>query len=122
MKLWFSHTDKPVLEYLRSEVCQDGLITGEGPFATVLDNHQAFGICAIYSEMRRPFKVMLIAMPTDEGMYLIRFKCPEECYQEHESQIQKLLSTISMAPVVRRTEFYAHCLLLFSQDYLSLSL
>ena len=106
MKVWFEKTEKPVREYLRSEVCKDGMVD-ENAFVTRLDNQDAYGISAICSEMRRPFKVMLIALPAEDGLYLLRFKCPEECYAEHQEQIQKLLKTIRLNPVVERTVYYA---------------
>lgn len=96
VKMWLSDTDKSVVDFLRSEVCENGMISDEGIFVMDLDDHVAYGICANCSEMRRPQKMMLIAMPSDEGLYLIRFKCPEECYSEHKEKIQKLLSTITL--------------------------
>lgn len=106
MRVWYQKSEKSVKNYLRSEICKDGLVD-EKPFECRLDNQDAYGICAICSEMRRPFKVMLIALPTEDGMYLLRFKCPEECYTEHQKQIQKLLDSIRLNPVVERTVFYA---------------
>jgi hypothetical protein len=106
MKMWFVKTEKPVIEYLRSEVCKEGMVD-DRPFITDIDEQVAYGIGAICSEMRRPFKVMLIAMPTEDGLYLFKFKCPEECYAEHQKQIQELLETISFGPVVERTVYYA---------------
>ncbi len=107
VKMWYSTTDAPVLDYLRSEVCKEGRITGEGPFSLIIDDQQAYGICSLCSEMRKPFQVMLIALPSDHGIYLIRFKCPEECYTEHTKQIEEFLGSISMGMVVERSVFYA---------------
>lgn len=106
MKVWFAETEKSVIDYLRTEVCKEGKVDDK-PFVTDLDEQIAYGICAICSEMRRPFKVMLIAMPTEDGLYLFKFKCPEECYAEHQKQIQELLESISFGPVVERTVYYA---------------
>lgn len=106
MKLWFEKTESSIVEFLRNKVCKEGMVDEE-TFVTRLDNQEAYGICAICSKMRRPYKVMLIAIPEEDGIYLLRFRCPEECYMEHHEQIQNLLKTVTFNPVVERTVYYA---------------
>lgn len=107
VKMWHSATETPVLDFLQSEVCKEGIISSDGPYPVVIDKREAYAICSHCSEMRKPYKVMLIALPTDDGFYLFRFKCPEECYTEHKKQIEEFLGTISLDMVVERSVFYA---------------
>lgn len=107
VRMWYSVTEIPVLEYLRSTICKEGRVSPDGPFSLVIDNREAYGISANCTEMRKPFQVMLIALPTADGMYLLRIKCPEDCYTEHKKQIDELLGSISLGMVVERSLFYA---------------
>lgn len=106
MKVWYENTNKSVDEFLRKEICMNGMVDEE-LFATMMDKQHAYGICAVCSEMRRPYKVMLLAIPADNGFYCFRFRCPEECFPEHKAQIQKLLKTVTFSPVVEREVYYA---------------
>jgi len=107
VKVCYSDSKMPVRKYLKREVCNEGMISCDKVLTTEVDDQTAYTICSVCSEMRRPVMVMLIAIPSESGMYLIRFKCPEECFSEHKKQMSQLLRSITLGQVVERTVYYA---------------
>ncbi len=94
LRMWFERTGKSAQEYLDELTDREGLSRVAEPFATKVDQHDAVGVIACCSEMRRPVKVLLIAVKNSEGFYTLRFKCPDECFRDHRYQMQQLISSI----------------------------
>lgn len=94
LKMWYERTSQSVLECLAELMNREGLSTSCEPFPALVDHHDAMGVIAGCSEMRRPVKVLLFAVKNNDGFYVLRFKCPDECFTEHLHQMQQLISSI----------------------------
>lgn len=107
LRMWFEPTGMSVQEYLEALIDREGLSLAADPFTTKVDQHDAMGVIASCSEMRRPVKVLLIAVKNSEGFYTLRFKCPDDCFRDHRYQMQQLISSIIIRNNKESCIFYA---------------
>ncbi len=94
LKMWYESTGMSARDYLAELMDREGLVAAIEPFTTLVDHHIATGVIAGCSEMRRPVKVLLFAVQNSNGFYVLRFKCPDECFPEHRYQMQELISSV----------------------------
>lgn len=107
LKMYYEQTDLPAGTFLNEVLEREGLNGIVAPFTTLIDQHDATGVIAGCTEMRRPVKVLLIAVRNSDGFYVMRFKCPDECFREHKHQMQELLGSIIIRNNRESYIFYA---------------
>lgn len=107
LRMSYERTDLHASAFLNEVMRREGLNCSVDPFTTLIDQHDATGVIAGCSEMRRPVKVLLIAVRNSEGFYLLQFKCPDECFREHKHQMQELLGSIIIRNNKESYIFYA---------------
>lgn len=90
----FERSAQSARECITSLMNREGLTPTSEPFPSLVDQHDAIGVIAVCSEMRRPVKVLLFAVKNSDGFYVFRFKCPNESFMEHLCQMQQIISTI----------------------------
>lgn len=107
LRMWFEPTGMSAQEYLEALIDREGLSLAADPFTTTVDRHDAMGVIASCSEMRRPVKVLVIAVKNSEGFYTLRFKCPDDCFSDHRYQMQQLISSITIRNNKESCIYYA---------------
>lgn len=103
VKMWFKESKLSPSAYLTSLLREEGLSHFEGPFELVVDNRKSIGLIGLCNEMHRPVKILLLAVNCENGYYVVRFKCPDECFPEHQKQMEKIISSVRL---IDRTESY----------------
>jgi len=94
--MWREKSAKSPTYFLEEMIKQQSLASDENPFELLVDGKLALAAIGNCNEMRRPKKVLLIAVPTIEGYYMIRFKCPAECFREHRRMMSELVNAIRL--------------------------
>ena len=102
LKMWYEPTMNSAESCLSEILGNEGLNCSTESFSTTVDQHPATAVIAGCTEMRRPVKVLLIAVKNNEGFYILRFKCPDECFRDHRKQMNELIKTIMIRPVEER--------------------
>jgi hypothetical protein len=108
LKMWYERSELSARECLAELMDREGLSTNADPFPALVDQHDAMGVVAGCSEMRRPVKVLLFAVKNSDGFYVFRFKCPDECFTEHLNQMQQLISSITISNNKESYIYYAN--------------
>jgi hypothetical protein len=107
VKMYFKESDLSASEYLKGLLREEGLSHLEGPFELVVDNRKSSGLIGLCNEMHRPVRILLLAINYDNGFYVVRFKCPDECFPEHQKQMDKLISSVRLMDEAGSYLFYA---------------
>lgn len=107
LKMYYEQSDLTEGAFLNDVLQKEGLNGSAEPFTTLIDQHDATGVIAGCTEMRHPVKVLLIAVKNSDGYYVLRFKCPDECFREHKHQMQQLLGSIIIRNNRESYIFYA---------------
>lgn len=81
---------------LKKYLCRNGISISSDAFETSVAGRKAFGIQAASIEMRTPKRMLYIAIPLKDSTYLVCFKCPEDCYPDHDSTLKELLNSIKI--------------------------
>jgi hypothetical protein len=108
LTMWYEHSDLTARDCLAELMDREGLSANAAPFPTLVDQHDAVGVIAGCSEMRRPVKVLLFAVKNSDGYYVLRFKCPDECFTEHLNQMQQLIGSITIRNNKESYIYYAN--------------
>ena len=73
-----------------------GLICQKGPYDTVLNNKKALIMRGMCLQGKEPFRRLVVGIPDHEGLYLIEFCCPEDCYVNHQSQLNTIMGSLKV--------------------------
>lgn len=93
--------------FLSEMLLKEGFSHEDDPFEVIVDGRTAHAVMGQCCEMRRPVKVLLIAIESNEGYYLVRFKCPAECFREHRKMMSELISSIRLVNTAAPFQLYA---------------
>ncbi len=107
VKMWFMQTKIKAQDVLQTLFREEGLATSGEPFNLMVDNREAEGLVGLCNEMHHPVKILLLAIKGPEGFYIIRFKCPDVCYGEHQKQLDKLISAVKLVNKSESHLFFA---------------
>lgn len=107
VKMWSEITELNASDYLNKLLLKEGLAALDAPFKVVVDNREAEAVVGLCNEMHRPVRVLLLAIHHDDGFYVVRFKCPEECYREHQSHMEQLISSVKLIKKPESHLYYA---------------
>ena len=94
ISLWYSPTSSAPIEYLMQYADEQGLICTGDPVDTVLNNYNAGCFKAACVSGKVPVRLYLAAIQGDSGLYMIQIKCPEDCFSQHQDQLNQVLSSL----------------------------
>ena len=94
VRLWADQTKLGAVQYLEKQFNSEGVSVFKGPFEIEINNYRATAIIGSCAERLTPRKVMLMAVEKTDGFWIIQFKCPEECFREHELQLKELINAV----------------------------
>jgi hypothetical protein len=107
VKMWFKESSLSASDYLKAKMHSEGLSAIEGPFVLSVDNQKSAAVIGLCNEMHRPVKIVLLAIESDNGFFVVRFKCPDECFSEHRKQMEDLISSVKLLNKPESFLFYA---------------
>jgi len=107
LSVWKVPNSRSAREYLEDWALSEGMIISGKPYFTNVDGRLATTIAAECLQLRRPYKNLLLAIPSDTALLIMHFQCPVECYREHKSEMRTLISSISLGSLNEIREFYA---------------
>lgn len=71
-----------------------GLVSQKTIHDTILNKRNTLimnGICLLE---KKPFRKIVIAIPSEEGVYLVELCCPEDCYVDHRPVMRSIMETL----------------------------
>ncbi len=93
---WQVSTTIPLVSFLRQQAAEQGICTQHDPFILNQGSSPALGVQGQYALKRQPYRAVLIAIPQDDSICLVRIRCPESCYRLHRIQINRIMDSLSV--------------------------
>lgn len=82
------------MKYLRKLSGLKGLVCLRDGYDTVLNDQEALIMYGNCLQSRESYSSVVIAFPSNGGLYLMQISCPEECKAHHQQKLQSILKTV----------------------------
>ena len=73
-----------------------GMVCSKKPYDTTLNHKKAVLLQGFCLEGKEPFKRLIIGIPGSDGLYLMEICCPVECYINHRTKVDAILSSLKV--------------------------
>ena len=80
--------------YMRKASGLRGLVCPGGNYDTLLHGYHALIMRGHCQQGKRPFTRMMVGFPVEEGLYVMEFCCPDECYAGHRDLVMEILDSV----------------------------
>lgn len=82
------------MKYLKKLSGLKGLVCLREGYDTVLNDQEALIMYGNCLQSRESYSSLVIAFPSNGGLYLMQISCPEECKVQHQQKLESILKTV----------------------------
>lgn len=106
LKAWYEESGLTAVECLNEIMEREGMCNLIRPFTTMVDQQDATAVIAGFHKMRKPYRILLLAVKRKEGYNIITFTCPDACFRDQSRKLKELIGSIEFIPAEEGYMYY----------------